>query len=355
MNIKIKNKLVLFSPLPPPEGGIASWTLDYLEYCKKNKIPVFHINTSMVGKNLKHHEKRNFFDELKRIKNIKKQIKNFSCYDENTIVHYNTSCSLFGMMRDYFCFFKFFKNSKIVMQCHCDVSLYLKGKMHKWIFRKIANKCRKLLVLNEQSLNFIKKIANNVDVSYFPNFIKNDSMPRLKRIKSEKCLNVAFVGHIRKEKGFDILLECAKVYKNINFHIFGQKPKDFIEPNLDNVHFYGVLKQNELYTHLSMFDALLAPSFAEGFSMSLLECLSIGLYIITSPAGAAKTVLSNTKNIVTENYNVECFIEAFRQLISISNEEFESISASNVKLAETFDINNVLKKLFDIYNNISLA
>ena len=33
-------KVLLVSPLPPPVGGIASWTVDYLNYCKENKADV---------------------------------------------------------------------------------------------------------------------------------------------------------------------------------------------------------------------------------------------------------------------------------------------------------------------------
>ena len=66
--MKVKNQVnvVLLSPLPPPLGGIATWTKTYLENASKNNIYVELINTQKLPGSL---------GEIKRTIRIFKQIK----------------------------------------------------------------------------------------------------------------------------------------------------------------------------------------------------------------------------------------------------------------------------------------
>ena len=351
MSLKKVNRIIIFSPLPPPEGGIASWTADYLRYANLVKRNVVHINTSIVGKNITFHENRNVFDEIKRTSQILKQIKSVSKITKEDVVHYNTSCSLFGMIRDYLFFFKHFKKAKVLMQCHCDVSLYINSKFKLWVFKKVAKLCNKILVLNKQSLDFVKSCGIKTKVQYFPNFIDVQATA-LPANKKNDILNIAFVGHIRKEKGFDILVGCAKKYPQISFHVFGQKPAEFVDPELSNIIFHGVLSKPDLFKQLATIDVLLAPSMAEGFSISLLECLSLGLLVISSPAGASNIVLSNTKNIVTKDFKLESFENAIFNMLKLPKEEIQQCSIDNVNLAKKYDKSIVLRDLFNLYNEL---
>ena len=349
------NKIILFSPLPPPEGGLSSWTEDYLTFAESKQFDVDLINTSLVGKNSIHHEKRDLFFEFKRILRIRKQInrvkKKNRHFDGNIVVHYNTSCSFKGLVRDYYFILKKIKKYKIVMQCHCDVSAYIKTKTHLKIFKKVAKMCKKILVLNPQSQKFVETNVPFINCCYFPNFVKFSSFS--KRNNEISCVkNVAYVGHVRKEKGFEILCDCATKLPNLNFHIFGQIPDNFEKPVISNITFYGAVAKGILFENLKKMDVLLAPSFAEGFSISLLECLASGLIIVSSPAGSASIILSNTNNIVTKSYDSNGFLEALEVISSYSKEKIKLTSEKNIILAKKFDIECVLEKLFEMYNEV---
>ena len=54
MTISLKDKnlnmeIILLSPLPPPIGGVATWTESVLQFKRKNSISIYHINTSTNG------------------------------------------------------------------------------------------------------------------------------------------------------------------------------------------------------------------------------------------------------------------------------------------------------------------
>ena len=42
-------RILLLSPLPPPVGGIASWTKRYLEWARNNGLDVDIVNTAVIG------------------------------------------------------------------------------------------------------------------------------------------------------------------------------------------------------------------------------------------------------------------------------------------------------------------
>ena len=97
-------KVLLISPLPPPVGGIATWTVKYLKYCKENDIDVSVVNIALIGnRGVQVNTQKNFFDEVIRTKRILKDLKNAVATYSFDIVHLNTSCSKFGIVRDFLC------------------------------------------------------------------------------------------------------------------------------------------------------------------------------------------------------------------------------------------------------------
>lgn len=43
-------KVLLVSPLPPPKGGIATWTERFVEYSKQCNLMCEVVNTAVTGK-----------------------------------------------------------------------------------------------------------------------------------------------------------------------------------------------------------------------------------------------------------------------------------------------------------------
>ena len=61
-------KVALLAPLPPPSGGIASWTVRYKDYCdQKGIISLQIVNNAMIGDRATVESKRvRLADEFKR-------------------------------------------------------------------------------------------------------------------------------------------------------------------------------------------------------------------------------------------------------------------------------------------------
>ena len=69
------NKILLVSPLPPPIGGISSWTQEVMNYMPLLGCEALLVNSGIVGKRAANGKRVNILDELKRAQGIKKNIR----------------------------------------------------------------------------------------------------------------------------------------------------------------------------------------------------------------------------------------------------------------------------------------
>lgn len=86
-------KVLLISPLPPPAGGIATWTELYMKSKKAKENNVKIINTSIIGERAQNLTGYNYADEIKRLKSIIKELNSNLKKEKFDIVHVNSSCS----------------------------------------------------------------------------------------------------------------------------------------------------------------------------------------------------------------------------------------------------------------------
>ena len=69
-------KILLISPIPPPIGGIASWTVRYLDWMKKNYYSVVLVDSKTIGTRAKQKTTRiNIFSEIIRTFNIISKVR----------------------------------------------------------------------------------------------------------------------------------------------------------------------------------------------------------------------------------------------------------------------------------------
>lgn len=102
---------------------------------------------------------------------------------------------------------------------------------------------------------------------------------------------VAWLAIFRPQKNLPLLLKIASSLPHIDFQVAGMKPED-VHPetqkaldgleNLDNVHFPGYVKQQDVVDFLSNAVLLLNTSHFEGFSNTFLEAFASGTPLVCS-------------------------------------------------------------------------
>lgn len=343
----IKLNILLFSSTPPPIGGISSWTLNYIK--KQNELGN---NVDLVDIKKKNYFRIKFISEIIRtIKILIKTIKNIN-RNNYDIVHINTACSKNGMIRELIIisYIKRKKNIKVVLHCHCDVSKYIDNEKKHNIFIKICKKVDLLLVLNKQSYDYVLSLKQHNRVYIIENFFENKKIKKNNNINNN-LKNILYVGRYIREKGCYELIDAAKENKDLNFYFIGDSDNKFNASLLNessNIYNLGVKLPQEVYEYMSKFDALILPSYAEGFPMVILEAMFIGIPIITTKVGSIWEMLGNDGAIYIEVGNVDSINEA---LIKIQSKDIrEKISNRNIKYSNNnYSSDIVVRRINEIY------
>ena len=323
-------RVLLVSPLPPPSGGMARWTQLFLEACSKADISVSLVNTSISEQRSKN-EKRDFslIDEINRSKRIVKEVKEATKKDNPSVVHLCSSCSRYGLIRDYLCV-KAIKEKPLIFHCHCNISDQARTRFSKWILKRIVLKCKNVIVLN----SFSKKTIDDISAKkalVIPNFVE-DIDELKKHAVAQHISKVVFVGHVKKSKGIRELFQTAVTLKDITFNVVGpiqELPEDIDVPQ--NVQLIGEVKQEDVSQYLAEADVFVFPSHTEGFANVMLEAMLAGLPIVATDVGANRDMIENRGGIIVPVNDYRSLVKAINELdgyetrIAISNWNQEKV------------------------------
>ena len=125
---------------------------------------------------------------------------------------------------------------------------------------------------------------NNVNVEWFPTVRPNSE----KKINSNTCKKLVYVGRIIKEKGILLILEASsKINHDISIDFYGPIQGGLsskIFDGYDNIKYRGIIEPKNIYQTLIRYDLMLFPTFyaGEGYPGIILEALNVGMPIITT-------------------------------------------------------------------------
>lgn len=351
------NKVLLISHFPPPAGGIATWTKRILSIGLPDGWGIDHINSNTInGRDPFKNTKRNIKDEYIRSKNIWKQEKEFLKNDKDIkVVHTNIPCTVFGMLRETVTG-KIAKkyNKKFILHCHCTVPNVVNSGFKKTVLKSFLKLCDGVIVLNNQSYNFVKSLNESLTVEVIPNFVmKAETNLGNKKLINEKIKKALFVGGVTPEKGCDTIIQAAKSLPDIEFNLIGAVSEEI--ENLaksENVKLHGVKDADYIKKQLDDNDVFLFLSryFGEGFSCALTEAMAAGLpCIVTDWAANADMIDYGKGGKVIPQHSAKDLIKAIEELDSADlRKEKSDFNINRVK--ENYIEDVVLKKYTDFYS-----
>lgn len=344
-------KVLLFAPVPPPEGGLPTWTKKYIQCASEYGIAPVIVNIALQGKRGKAITNSSTIkDEIRRtlyiVKNFKQALKN----NKIDVIHMNTCCSKKGILRDAFCMY-LCKDIPIVLHCHCNVEDWIKNiPTSKLAIKWMVKKAKKVVVLNNMSQKYIDNIEMGKSV-VVPNAIEENFVNPDFNVKIQ-LKQVIYVGHLFKEKGISELIEAAKMLKEIKFLLVGpinEKYQNIKWPQ--NMYAIGSVPNEEVKRLLCESDAFIFPSYSEGFSVSLLEAMACGLPIVASSVGANADMIEDKGGVVVPPGDSNAIVYAIR---SIGNVEIrKQMSKWNVqKVRKAYLQKVIMNKFQSIYIEI---
>lgn len=320
-------KVILVAP-GYGNGGILSWTKKMLAIFSNEEYVITHICVShRVSLNPTGSTGKRIIDGLADLYETYCDVKRAIREDKYAIMHTTTSGAL-GTLRD-FVLAKYCKSKgiKTIMHCHygCIPEDYAKHNVMGWFLRKTMKSYDQVWVLDSRSEKALKsdpELKNKVYLT--PNSIQ---VPENCNLQPKAYKNVAFVGNLKPTKGLYELVEAVvKSSDDTILNIIGpgeerviQRIKEIASDKLDrNVKILGRLPNEEAVDFMKKMDIVALPTYyqSEAFPISILEAMSLGKLVISTPRAAIKdmlTALDGTPcGILVEERSVNDIVEAIK-------------------------------------------
>ncbi|OGL54002.1 MAG: hypothetical protein A3C43_09660 [Candidatus Schekmanbacteria bacterium RIFCSPHIGHO2_02_FULL_38_11] len=266
---------------------------------------------------------------------------------------------------------------KVVAHCHdifSEKSLYhgsiriIMKPVYLLFLSKIiavSERARKYFTLGSKVSQKVITIYNGIDTKrYDPD--KIDTSLKKEFEISEEDLTIGSIGTLDQNKGQKYLIEAIERLKadgitNIACLICGTGEdekylKELVrEKNLTKeVLFLGFRK--DIPRVLRILDIMVMTSFAESFSMSIVEAMAMEVPVIGTNVGGIPEVVDDGKTgIIVPPGNIDALCEAIKYLIQNPGIRFQMGKNGRVKVLEKFTIEENVRKTEDVFLSLMVT
>ena len=211
-------------------------------------------------------------------------------------------------------------------------------QQHRYAVRKVVDKSDVIIALSEFWKEYFKKEFPTKRVEIIKNVI---SAPKVHK-QQTSYFTLLFLGLLGKNKGIYDLLECIRDHKvefqgKLKLYIGGNGEIENVKQLIkeygiaDIVIFEGWVSGDKKIELLNNSDAYILPSYKEGLPISILEAMSYGMPIISTPVGGIPEIVSNGENgYLVEPGNKE---DIYKAIISLLNDSDLRNRMGNVSLS----------------------
>lgn len=224
--------------------------------------------------------------------------------------------------------------------CKADILIALSKSWKDW-FTEIGVNPNKILILH--NITSYPQIQD-------PN--RSTSLP----------IRFLFLGELGQRKGVFDILRALKSHKQelrgkIELRIGGNKNEKKLlsvikDSGLDElVHFEGFATGQRKIDLLNWADVYILPSYNEGLPISILEAMSYGMPIISTPVGGIPEVVDNKNGILVTPGNDEEIFSAIKYYVD-NISEIESQGKESYMKVQTYLPDYVLNHLKRIYESL---
>ncbi len=236
-----------------------------------------------------------------------------------------------------------------------------KTEIRKKIERSVARGARKIIVPSE----YLKKIVTLWGIKeekivviyngFNPPSIREDK-ETLRKIFGMNGWCIISIGRLVPWKGFALLIETMPTLLKRNpettLFIAGDGPdretlkNKIAELGLEsNIVLLGKLSQEKLFEYIKASDVFALNTAYEGFSHQILEVMTLGTPVITTPAGGNTEIIEDNKTGILVPYNDLVFLEKAVEVLCADSVLRNSIIKNAQERVKEFSNERMLKNL----------
>ena len=313
---------------------------------------------------------------------------NWNCYWIETHRDFNTIAKLYYLTRGLILFLFNLKNTSII-HIHLSGPNSLKRKM---IFVKLSKKFNKKIIMHFHAASLDATIDSRYLNKYKKAFHAADHiivLSNLWKLNLSKQLNlnkdkisvvfnpcneqkkndyttsnkyVLYAGKLNERKGYKDLIKAFSIFlhhkPSWKLILAGNGEIDeakilikelSLEKSIQCVGWVSGKEKQDLFAKASVF---CLPSYAEGFPMAVLDAMSLGIPVLTTPVGGIPDIALDNENMML--FNPGDINTLSEKLVQITNEDnLKKFSKASFDLSlSVFSLSEISKKINQIYNNV---
>lgn len=316
-----RNKYVaIVSLLPPPAGGIASWTEKLFRLGLPDGFVPVLVDQSYRSDRPVFAAKINILEEIRRSFAVVADLVRTIVVYRPVVVHLNCHLSRRGVFRDAVCAaVTRCLRTPLVTHYRGDISRFPSGAAHDiplFVLKAIMRSSHVNVALTSASAQYVRDIATSNCVK-LPNFIEDEVLQARPARRNRERLRIIYAGGITRAKGAIDICQIALQLPEADFVLVGNHTSDFVEEiKSENLRVFRELNREALLQEMVQSDILLFPSYSEGFPNTVLEAMAMALPVVAARTGAIPDMIEEGKGgMLREPGDVPGFISALRQLI----------------------------------------
>lgn len=244
------------------------------------------------------------------------------------------------------------------MQFYHDES----GPFAKRAIRYILEKCTRIIVLSESWRKTISEITpSRIDV------IANPALPLRGEVAfaAREPATLLFLGRLGRRKGIHVLLQALvrvkEEHPSVRLLCGGDGDLDEVREAAerlgvaDCVEILGWVDETRRAGLLATASVYVLPSFAEGLPMSILEAMSAGLPVVTTPVGGIpEAIADGEEGLLVPPGDTEALASAISRLLSDAPLREAMGARGRAKFDACYDANVVLPRLESVYRDLGV-
>jgi glycosyltransferase involved in cell wall biosynthesis len=194
----------------------------------------------------------------------------------------------------------------------------LRGRIARRIAAWVVNHTNLYLAQTKELVHLALKDSIS-QVTWFPT---NRPMTKEDPIKKKQCRQFIYLGHVRREKGVEEILEAGKYFNetDVRIDVYGPLRHDIKETTIQdhvNISYCGVVEPEQVENTLARYDALLLPSYfsGEGYPGVIIEAFSLGLPVICTRWRSLPELVDDTCGILVRPGDSKDLFQAMNSLV----------------------------------------